>query len=112
VKVFLFFSDFTLDSFCNLIILVLPLSHNPTTPPMEKAETSAIVVSPPPQAWEPIQDIRVKHDKAYSRWMPHINLIFPFVPGPSPSSIPATIFLLTTTTTTREAVSVRSATAP
>lgn len=26
-----------------------------------------------------IQDIRRDHDKAYERWMPHINLLFPFV---------------------------------
>lgn len=26
-----------------------------------------------------INEIRSKHDKAYPRWMPHINFIFPFV---------------------------------
>uniref|UniRef100_A0A6B2L6N7 2'-5' RNA ligase family protein n=1 Tax=Arcella intermedia TaxID=1963864 RepID=A0A6B2L6N7_9EUKA len=29
--------------------------------------------------WEQIQDIRKKHDKAYERWLPHINLLYPFV---------------------------------
>lgn len=26
-----------------------------------------------------IEDIRREHDKAYDRWMPHINFLFPFV---------------------------------
>ncbi|ELR14718.1 Endonuclease/exonuclease/phosphatase family protein [Acanthamoeba castellanii str. Neff] len=45
-----------------------------------KVVTSAIIVSPPKDTWGPIQDIRLKFDKAYKRWMPHINLIYPFFP--------------------------------
>jgi len=45
-----------------------------------KVVTSAIVVMPPADLWEPIQEIRSKHDKAYARWMPHINMAYPFVP--------------------------------
>lgn len=41
--------------------------------------TSAVVVSPPMTEWGPIQAIRSKHDKAFRRWMPHINLIYPFL---------------------------------
>lgn len=26
-----------------------------------------------------IEDVRRQHDKAYDRWMPHINFLFPFV---------------------------------
>jgi len=36
---------------------------------------------PPKEIWEPIQAIRKVHDKAYSRWMPHINLVYPFIAG-------------------------------
>ncbi|KAH3760035.1 Endonuclease/exonuclease/phosphatase family protein [Pelomyxa schiedti] len=42
--------------------------------------TSAVVVVPPEDQWGQIQQIRQKHDKAYSRWMPHINMLYPFVP--------------------------------
>jgi len=42
--------------------------------------TSAIVISPPVEVWKAIQNIRIKYDKAYERWMPHINLLYPFVP--------------------------------
>jgi len=42
---------------------------------MEKVVTSAVVVQPPESMWDQIQDIRAKHDKAYERWMPHINLV-------------------------------------
>ena len=41
---------------------------------------TALCIIPPENLWEPIQSIRSVHDKAYPRWMPHINLIYPFVP--------------------------------
>eukprot|EP01120_Amphizonella_sp_Union-15-10_P011442 TRINITY_DN4855_c0_g1_i1.p1 TRINITY_DN4855_c0_g1~~TRINITY_DN4855_c0_g1_i1.p1 ORF type:complete len:406 (-),score=54.14 TRINITY_DN4855_c0_g1_i1:94-1311(-) len=47
---------------------------------MDKVHTSALVVIPPESLWPKIQQIRKKHDKAYFRWMPHINLLYPFVP--------------------------------
>lgn len=43
-----------------------------------KVVSSAIIVAPPENLWGPIQAIRQEHDKAYERWMPHINLIYPF----------------------------------
>ena len=52
-----------------------------------KVVTSAIIVSPPKDTWGPIQDIRLKFDKAYKRWMPHINLIYPFFPRTPPGFI-------------------------
>ncbi|KRX00483.1 RNA ligase/cyclic nucleotide phosphodiesterase [Pseudocohnilembus persalinus] len=45
----------------------------------EKATWTALVISPPQDKWDQIQDIRKKFDKAYDRWMPHINICFPFV---------------------------------
>jgi len=45
-----------------------------------KLFTCAVVISPPKAQWAPIQAIREKHDSAYERWMPHVNLLFPFVP--------------------------------
>uniref|UniRef100_A0A6B2LDA7 RRM domain-containing protein n=1 Tax=Arcella intermedia TaxID=1963864 RepID=A0A6B2LDA7_9EUKA len=44
-----------------------------------KKFTTAVIISPPSTHWDRIQDIRKQHDKAYNRWMPHINLLFPFV---------------------------------
>ena len=41
---------------------------------------TALCLIPPESLWAPIQAIRSVHDKAYPRWMPHINLIFPFAP--------------------------------
>ena len=40
---------------------------------------TALCLIPPENAWDQIQSIRSVHDKAYPRWMPHINLIYPFV---------------------------------
>lgn len=42
--------------------------------------TSALVVIPPEHLWSPIQAIRREHDPSFERWMPHINLVYGFVP--------------------------------
>jgi len=41
--------------------------------------TSAVVICPPSSQWGPIQEIRSVNDKSYARWMPHINLLYPFL---------------------------------
>ena len=41
--------------------------------------TSAVVICPPTSTWEPIQRIRAVNDKSYTRWMPHINILYPFL---------------------------------
>lgn len=45
-----------------------------------KTHTSAVVVIPPDSVWGPIQQIRKRHDRQFRRWMPHINLVYPFRP--------------------------------
>ncbi|MGV9199334.1 MAG: 2'-5' RNA ligase family protein [Promethearchaeia archaeon] len=47
---------------------------------MKKVYTSAVVIIPPKSVWDPIQEIRKKYDRQINRWMPHINLMYPFVP--------------------------------
>lgn len=42
--------------------------------------TTAVVVVPPEDVWEPIQAIRRLYDRKFRRWMPHITLIYPFRP--------------------------------
>jgi 2'-5' RNA ligase len=41
------------------------------------ATYSACILSVPPLP--PIQAIRERHDPAFLRWMPHINIAFPFL---------------------------------
>jgi 2'-5' RNA ligase len=41
---------------------------------------TALVVIPPAEIWPPIQAIRKKHDRKIRRWMPHITLVYPFLP--------------------------------
>src|SRR5215510_10085763 len=45
-----------------------------------KTYHTAVVAMPPPEVWEPIQAIRHQHDRHVQRWMPHITLLYPFMP--------------------------------
>jgi 2'-5' RNA ligase len=47
---------------------------------MSKVYTSAVVIIPPENKWQPIQQIREKYDRNFNRWMPHITLLYPFLP--------------------------------
>lgn len=41
--------------------------------------TTALTIVIPEEFHNKINTIRKEHDRAYARWMPHINLMFPFV---------------------------------
>jgi uncharacterized protein (UPF0248 family) len=41
---------------------------------------SAVAVIPPEGVWPPIQAIRQLHDRHVGRWMPHLNLLYGFLP--------------------------------
>lgn len=45
-----------------------------------KTHHTAVIAMPPEDVWEPIQVIRRQHDRQIARWMPHVNLLYPFVP--------------------------------
>jgi len=45
-----------------------------------KTHHTAVVAMPPPAVWEPIQALRRQHDRHVQRWMPHITLLYPFMP--------------------------------
>jgi len=47
---------------------------------MEKVYYTAVVIIPPEELWEPIQNIRIQYDKHFKRWMPHITMLYPFHP--------------------------------
>lgn len=43
---------------------------------------TAVVLIPPQEVWPPIQAIRRVRDRQFQRWMPHVTLLYPFVPRP------------------------------
>lgn len=51
-----------------------------TTIDDDPVHTSALVIVPPMRSWPAIQAIRSELDPSYGRWMPHVNLIYGFVP--------------------------------
>ena len=46
---------------------------------MSTTHQTALVLIPPPEAWDPIQAIRRVHDRQFRRWMPHLTILYPFV---------------------------------
>lgn len=46
----------------------------------QKTYQTAIVIIPPAEIQTPIQAIRRQHDRHVRRWMPHITLLYPFLP--------------------------------
>jgi 2'-5' RNA ligase len=45
-----------------------------------KTHQTAVAIVPPEDLWGPIQEIRRRHDRQVDRWMPHVNLLYPFRP--------------------------------
>ncbi len=50
-------------------------------PKPTKSPHTAVVLIPPESLWEPIQAIRRVYDVHIKRWMPHVTLLFPFLPA-------------------------------
>lgn len=50
--------------------------------PGKKTHLTACAILPPEEVWEPLQRVRRLHDPHVRRWMPHINLLYPFVALP------------------------------
>lgn len=54
--------------------------EQPQAERITKTHKTAVVLVPPESVWEAIQAIRRKHDRQVRRWMPHITLLYPFLP--------------------------------
>lgn len=47
-----------------------------------KTHHSALTLLPPPQVVSEIQALRREYDTTFARWMPHINVLYGFIPQP------------------------------
>ncbi len=56
-----------------------------------KTHKTAVVWIPPEPLWEPIQHLRRQYDRQIHRWMPHITLLYPFLPSPQLAAAAATL---------------------
>ncbi|NMO13467.1 endonuclease [Pyxidicoccus fallax] len=68
------------DHFGVRCVLHRTRSHRPRPPSTKLVHHTAVVLIPPDSVWEPIQALRRKHDSKFQRWMPHITLLYPFLP--------------------------------
>jgi 2'-5' RNA ligase len=57
------------------------MTNPPTT--SSRTHTTALVIVPPEVCWRPIQALRERYDPQARRWMPHITLVYPFLPRQS-----------------------------
>jgi poly(A) polymerase len=57
-----------------------PGAGRPPLAELAPVHRSALVLIPPAEAWPRIQAIRERHDRHQGRWMPHINLLYGFIP--------------------------------
>jgi hypothetical protein len=53
------------------------------TLPTHLSHKSALVLLPRPTIYPPIEAVRRVHDKHFARWLPHVNLLYPFLALPS-----------------------------
>ncbi|MBZ4422287.1 poly(A) polymerase [Myxococcus sp. RHSTA-1-4] len=59
---------------------VAPVPARPRARTAPLVHHTAVVLIPPDSVWEPIQALRRKHDSKFRRWMPHVTLLYPFLP--------------------------------
>ena len=51
---------------------------------------SAVVITPPIECWGPLQRLRAQHDSRFTRWPPHVTLLYGFVePATIDEALPA-----------------------
>ncbi|KAL7629033.1 hypothetical protein AAE478_000551 [Parahypoxylon ruwenzoriense] len=51
----------------------------PSAFPIDSYDT-ALCIIPPRHLWTAVEALRSRYDKAYLKWPPHVNLVYPFVP--------------------------------
>lgn len=81
------------------------------TIPIDSYDT-ALCIIPPKRFWPTFNRLRALYDKAYEKWPPHINLVYPFVrvedlPEASASVASQMNLMSEVTTSSSEALSVR-----
>ncbi|KAH9897260.1 hypothetical protein F4778DRAFT_744990 [Xylariomycetidae sp. FL2044] len=54
-------------------------TQDPSQPVPIGSYDTALCIVPPRQLWPPADCLRALYDKAYEKWPPHLNLIYPFV---------------------------------
>lgn len=47
--------------------------------PFAESHDTALCLIPPPQSWGPINALRSLNDEKFTKWPPHITLVYPFV---------------------------------
>ncbi|KAL6791159.1 hypothetical protein GGI42DRAFT_346939 [Trichoderma sp. SZMC 28013] len=51
----------------------------------EESHDTALCLIPPPQSWGPVNALRSLNDEKFTKWPPHVTLVYPFV---TPEALP------------------------
>lgn len=68
--------------------LAVSLAPRPST---TTSHRTAVVLTPPTELWGPLQRLRATHDSRFSRWPPHVTLLYGFV---EPAALDASLATL------------------
>ncbi|KAK1979376.1 endonuclease/Exonuclease/phosphatase [Colletotrichum cereale] len=55
--------------------------------PVPATHDTALCLIPPRGQWPSVDRLRFDNDKAYAKWPPHVNLLYPFVKSTDPSAL-------------------------
>ncbi|EFQ27546.1 endonuclease/Exonuclease/phosphatase [Colletotrichum graminicola] len=55
--------------------------------PVAATHDTALCLIPPRDQWSSVDRLRCDNDKAYTKWPPHVNLVYPFVKSTDPSAL-------------------------
>eukprot|EP00039_Didymoeca_costata_P018783 m.334948 g.334948 ORF g.334948 m.334948 type:complete len:215 (+) comp17480_c0_seq1:143-787(+) len=68
------------------LIVTMASKTSGSTPTTNVQAALCVLIPEDTVCFADIQDIRSKHDKAFVRWPPHVNLIFPYLHDVEPTS--------------------------
>lgn len=82
-------------------------SPDPASAPISVGSNdTALCIIPPTHLWSSVDQLRMLYDKAYEKWPPHVNLVYPFV---RPDCLPRAAHAISSHLASQDAAGAQSA---